>query len=242
MKNGPKTVGSVAPGGRRWFMPTTSIDSPRVSEARTNSWRLSSVMWPVRVRKSMAANHSSSVSWTSLAKACRWRTSDCMTSRSRGIGRAVEAGLDGPGQVGVGEVAPLCRGWLVGHPSTFARAARPVKCHCTVYALCLRRRRAMRRPAHPGRPRHDRRRPGRPRTSVGRAPACHASYARAASASAAAQAQRSGSSSSVAAKALVRTSSPVERRAWKQARRRSEDMSCRPACSRPLRARSAFTN
>jgi hypothetical protein len=48
-----------------------------------------------------------------------------------GIGSAVEAGLDGPGQVGVGEVAPLFRGWLVGHPSTFARGARPVKCHCT---------------------------------------------------------------------------------------------------------------
>src|SRR3954447_6166077 len=86
MKNGPKTVDSVAPGGRRWFMPTTSIDSPRVSEARTNSWRLSSVMWPVRVRKSMAANHSSSVSWTSLAKACRWRTSACRSSRRRGSG------------------------------------------------------------------------------------------------------------------------------------------------------------
>ena len=48
MKKGPKTVDSVAPGGRRLFMPTTSIDSPRVSEARMNSWRLSSVMWPVR--------------------------------------------------------------------------------------------------------------------------------------------------------------------------------------------------
>ena len=50
-----------------------------------------------------------------------------------GIGGALEAGLDGTGQVGVGEVAPLFRGRLVGHPSTFARAARPVKCHCTVY-------------------------------------------------------------------------------------------------------------
>jgi hypothetical protein len=54
-----------------------------------------------------------------------------------GIGRAVEAGLDGSGQVGVGEVAPLgcLRGWLLGHPSTIARAAQPVKCHCTVYAM-----------------------------------------------------------------------------------------------------------
>ena len=104
---------------------------PRMSEARTNSWRLSSVMWPVRVRKSIAANHSSSVSSTSLAKACRWRASACMSSRRRGIGRAVEAGLDGPGQVGVGEVAPLGRCRLVGHSSTLARGARPVKCCLT---------------------------------------------------------------------------------------------------------------
>ena len=61
-KNGPKTVDSVASGGRRLLMPTTSIDSPSTSESRMNSWRLSSVMWPVRVRKSIPANHSSSVS------------------------------------------------------------------------------------------------------------------------------------------------------------------------------------
>ena len=81
----------------------------------------------------MAANHSSSVSATSVANACRWRTRACRTSRSARIGRAVEAGLDGPGQLGVGEVAPLglVAGWL-GHSSTFARVARPVKCHCTL--------------------------------------------------------------------------------------------------------------
>ena len=50
------------------------------------------------------------------------------------IGRAVEAGLDGLGQLGVGEVAPLrcLRGWWLGHSSTFARVVRRVKCHCTL--------------------------------------------------------------------------------------------------------------
>ena len=48
MKKGPKTVDSVAPEvWRLFYAPPTSIDSPRVSEARMNSWRLSSVMWPV---------------------------------------------------------------------------------------------------------------------------------------------------------------------------------------------------
>src|SRR3712207_7287446 len=60
-KNGPNTVAWVAPGGFLLLIPTTSIDTPRVSESRMNSWRLSSDMWPVLVRKSMARNHSSSV-------------------------------------------------------------------------------------------------------------------------------------------------------------------------------------
>jgi hypothetical protein len=53
------------------------------------------------------------------------------------VGRAVEARLDGARQVGVGQIAPLrCSGGrLVAHASTFARAARPVKCHCTVVVL-----------------------------------------------------------------------------------------------------------
>src|SRR4051794_31723349 len=84
-KNGPKTVDSVASGGRRLFIPTTSIDSPSTSESRMNSWRLSSVMWPVRVRKSMAANHSSSVSCTSVANACRWLTRLCAICLKRSV-------------------------------------------------------------------------------------------------------------------------------------------------------------
>src|SRR4051812_19618290 len=85
MKNGPKTVDSVAPGGRRWLMPTTSIDSPSTSESRMNSWRLSSVMWPTRVRKSIPANHSSSVSRTSLANACRCLTRLSASSLKRSV-------------------------------------------------------------------------------------------------------------------------------------------------------------
>jgi hypothetical protein len=42
-----------------------------------------------------------------------------------GIGSAVEARLDGPGELGVGEVAPFgnLSAWLLGHSSTFARVA-----------------------------------------------------------------------------------------------------------------------
>ena len=99
-----------------------------------NSWRLSSVMCPVRVRKSMAANHSSSVSADlggEGVQVAHERLQDLAQAR---IGRAVEAGLDGLGQLGVGEVAPLrcLRGWWLGHSSTFARVVRRVKCHCTL--------------------------------------------------------------------------------------------------------------
>src|ERR687889_1179697 len=83
-KNGPNTVAWVAPGGFLLLIPTTSIDTPRVSESRMNSWRLSSDMWPVLVRKSMARNHSSSVNPTSLTKACRCLMRLCMISLNRG--------------------------------------------------------------------------------------------------------------------------------------------------------------
>src|SRR4051794_4374465 len=49
-----------------------------------NSWRWSSVMWPVAVSVAIAVRHSSSVSSTSVTNAWRWRTSACMTSRRRG--------------------------------------------------------------------------------------------------------------------------------------------------------------
>ena len=48
-----------------------------------NSWRLSSVMCPVRVRKSIPANHSSSVSSTSEANAWRCATRLWMISWKR---------------------------------------------------------------------------------------------------------------------------------------------------------------
>src|SRR4051812_1155374 len=62
------------------------MDSPSVSDSRMNSWRLSSVISPVRVRKSMPWNHSASVSFTSRAKACRCCTRLVRISFSRGSG------------------------------------------------------------------------------------------------------------------------------------------------------------
>ena len=50
MWNGPSTVAGVAPGSNRWFICTTSIESPSTSEARMNSSRFSSLIWPVRVQ------------------------------------------------------------------------------------------------------------------------------------------------------------------------------------------------
>src|SRR5262245_33520864 len=83
-KNGPSTVASVAPGTVLWLSATIIIDRPRMSESRMNSWRLSSHFWPTEVRNLMPSNHSSSVSWTSRAKACRCLTALLMISRKRG--------------------------------------------------------------------------------------------------------------------------------------------------------------
>ena len=49
-----------------------------------NSSRFSSLICPVRASHWIAAIHSGSVSRTSRAKSCRWRTSACMISASRG--------------------------------------------------------------------------------------------------------------------------------------------------------------
>ena len=87
-----------------------------------NSWRFSSVMWPVRVRKSIPANHSSSVSATSEANACRCETRLRSTS-SKAPGPTVsEAGQNRLGELLVGEVAGAhleefyarCQGWRRG--------------------------------------------------------------------------------------------------------------------------------
>ena len=52
MWNGPSTVAGVAAASNRWFIWTTSIDRPSTSEARMNSIRFSSLIWPRRIRSS----------------------------------------------------------------------------------------------------------------------------------------------------------------------------------------------
>ncbi len=72
MWKGPSTVDSVEVPPVRWLIVSTSIDTPKTSESRMNSCRTSLHICPVRVRKSIATPHSSSVSSTSLTKPCRW--------------------------------------------------------------------------------------------------------------------------------------------------------------------------
>src|SRR3954453_6465103 len=86
MWNGPSTVDSVEAPPVRWLIVSTSIETPSTSESRMNSCRTSLHICPVRVRKSIATPHSSSVSSTSLTNACRWWTSEVMTCFSRGSG------------------------------------------------------------------------------------------------------------------------------------------------------------
>ncbi len=85
MWKGPSTVGGVAPSGRRPFIITVSIDRPSTSDARIASMRLSSEIWPTAVIHWMPAIHSSWVSCTSRAKACRCLTRAGMISASRGL-------------------------------------------------------------------------------------------------------------------------------------------------------------
>src|SRR5690606_21464186 len=95
-KNGPCTVASVGgsgcPAPRPAFTPaacalaTTSIEMPRVSDNRMNSWRFSSHILPVAVRNSMPFIHSSPVSSTSCTKAWACLTSAVMIWRKRGSG------------------------------------------------------------------------------------------------------------------------------------------------------------
>ena len=49
-KKGPNTVGSVQPWGLSLFMATVSMDKPKQSLSKMNSWRFSSHIWPVAVR------------------------------------------------------------------------------------------------------------------------------------------------------------------------------------------------
>src|ERR1700742_290270 len=53
--DGVQAVVAVAPAGRSWASASTSIDRPSASDQRMNSWRCSSVMWPVAVSAPIAA-------------------------------------------------------------------------------------------------------------------------------------------------------------------------------------------
>jgi hypothetical protein len=56
--NGPSTVFSVAPDGRRLLIASTSIEKPSVSDSRMNSCRSPLQIWPVFVRNAMPFSHS----------------------------------------------------------------------------------------------------------------------------------------------------------------------------------------
>ena len=71
-----------------WFMRDGEHRQPSVSDSRMNSCRLSSHFWPVAVRKRMPCIHSASVSRTSRAKSCRWRTSAPSISFRRGLSQS----------------------------------------------------------------------------------------------------------------------------------------------------------
>jgi hypothetical protein len=61
VKNGPKTVLSVALPIGGLLSESTSADTPSTSERRINSWRSGVHVWPVRVRKLIVLIHSSVV-------------------------------------------------------------------------------------------------------------------------------------------------------------------------------------
>ena len=61
MKNGPKTVLSVAFPIGGLLSESTRADTPSTSERRINSWRSGVHVWPVRVRKLIVLIHSSEV-------------------------------------------------------------------------------------------------------------------------------------------------------------------------------------
>jgi hypothetical protein len=63
---------------------------PSTSDIRMNSWRLSSHICPVRVRKSIAVAHSACVGSISRTKAWACFTSACITCLSRGSGISLQ--------------------------------------------------------------------------------------------------------------------------------------------------------
>src|SRR5215475_1197075 len=71
-------------------MASTSMLTPITSENRITSWRFSSLFWPRRVRKSIAAAHSFSVGSMSRTKPCRCLIIDCMICFRRALGMSCQ--------------------------------------------------------------------------------------------------------------------------------------------------------
>jgi hypothetical protein len=61
VKNGPRTLLSVAFPAGGLLSESTRAETPSMSERRMNSWRMGVHVFPVRVRKSMVLIHSSVV-------------------------------------------------------------------------------------------------------------------------------------------------------------------------------------
>ena len=61
VKNGPRTVLSVAFPTGGLLSESTRADTPSTSERRINSWRIGVHVWPVRVRNWIVFIHSSVV-------------------------------------------------------------------------------------------------------------------------------------------------------------------------------------
>jgi hypothetical protein len=61
VKNGPRTLFSVAPPITGLFNESTRAETPRTSDSRMFSWRNGVHFCPVRVKNSIAAIHSSVV-------------------------------------------------------------------------------------------------------------------------------------------------------------------------------------
>src|SRR5262245_43546046 len=84
MWNGPNTDDGVPPF--RALTMSTSDDTPRRSENRMYSLRLSSVNLVARVKASMPARHSACVTLMSRTERCRWPARLTMRVRVRLLG------------------------------------------------------------------------------------------------------------------------------------------------------------
>ena len=171
------------PGSRRCRSGGSSArrasTGPSTSEARMNSSRLSSLICPVRVSHCIAAIHSASVSRTSRAKSCRWRTSAVMISREPRVVRGAPARRGELGDVVLGDELHLDSSGPRSASSARSSAAAPAMARILPSAALARQvlHPAVRgdheplRPAGtgtPGAPARRRPRPSRPRRRTGR--------------------------------------------------------------------------